>query len=133
LAKRSILDAGISSSFRDPPAFELPDLLWINVYNGAEHSHQRCESVARHQYGQPNDEDTDAGPYQVWRTENAAYDVAESFWLSNDWLRKCAYVLWDSDRVQKMGGFRKEGSCELEDGVGPESDGPGNNITARMA
>ena len=91
-AQRSILDASICSSFRDAPAFELPDVLSIDVYNGDEHSHQRCESVTLHQYGQPNDEDTDSDPYQVWRTENARYDVAESFLLSNDWLRECAYV-----------------------------------------
>jgi hypothetical protein len=105
-AKRSILAAGIGASFCDAPALELSDVL-VEVYGSDEHFYQRCESVALHQYGQPNDEDIDSGPYQVWRTENARRRVIKSFLLSDDWLRDCAYVFWDRDRVQKMGRFRK--------------------------
>ncbi|KAK3292943.1 uncharacterized protein B0H64DRAFT_476570 [Chaetomium fimeti] len=101
-AKRSILAAGISASFRDAPALELPEVL-LDVYGGDEDFYQRCKSVALHQYSQPNDEDTDSGPYQAWRSENASDTVTESFMLSDDWLRDCAYVFWDSDRVQTMG------------------------------
>jgi hypothetical protein len=41
--------------------------------------------------------------HQVWRTEHAGWMVTESFLIGDDWLRDRAYVLWDSDRVQKMG------------------------------
>ncbi|GAB1311794.1 hypothetical protein MFIFM68171_02004 [Madurella fahalii] len=106
-AKRSILAAGIHASFCNKSyTLELSDAL-IGVYGDGEDFYQRCESVTLHQYGQPNDEDIDSGPYQAWRTENAGSRVAESFLLSADWLRDCAYVFWDSDRVQKMGRLGK--------------------------
>lgn len=98
--------AGIRASFYDPAALDLPHVL-VEVYGDDENFHQRCGSIALHQYGQPNDEDIDSGPYHMWRTENAGLSVTDSFLLNDDWLRDCAYVFWDSDRVQKMGMFRK--------------------------
>jgi hypothetical protein len=93
----------------EPTAFELPDVLLLDVYGGDVHFYQRCESVALHQYGQPNDEDVDLGPYRAWRAEHAGRMVTQSFLFSDDWFRDRAYVLWDSDRVHKMGGrLRRE-------------------------
>lgn len=82
----------------------------VEVYwNDYEHHIQRCNSVGQHQYGEPADGDTDSGPYEVWCTENGKDSVAWSFFLSgNGWRRECAYVLWDSDRVRKMGRFRRD-------------------------
>ncbi len=103
-AKRSILDAGIGATFRDGSLDELSDILLMNVYDGDEHFWRRCDSIAPHQYGQPNDDDMDLGPYQAWLAESPTY-LTQAFFPPDEWLRDCAYVFWDSDRVQKMGGF----------------------------
>jgi hypothetical protein len=89
----------------DGSILELADHL-DDVYTSKEDRYQRCGSVGWHQYGQPNDEDTDLGPYQAWRAENATLNVAESFLLGDYWLRDRAYVFWDSGRVQEMGRLR---------------------------
>ena len=96
------MTAGTRTSLCDSSALEISDVL-IDVYGDDEQSRQKCELVGLHQYGQPNDEDFDLGPYQVWRTVNARYEVAEAFLMCSDWLRNCAYVLWDRDRVGKVG------------------------------
>ncbi len=102
------MTAGTDASFSNPPALELSDVLFFHVYGGDERFSQRCESVGLHQYGQPNNQDIDSGPYQVWRTENTGWKVSGLFLIGRDWLRSCAYVLWDSDRVLKMGRFGTE-------------------------
>jgi hypothetical protein len=34
--------------------------------------------------------------------------VELSFCIGHEWARDCAYVFWDEDRVQKIGGFAEE-------------------------
>ena len=68
-----------------------------------------CDRIGLHQFGQPNDEDTDLGPYRAWGTENVGFGMYESFIPEiKVWLRERAYVLWDSDRVRKMGVLKNE-------------------------
>ena len=90
----------------DATSFELPHLL-SHVYSKQKDFDHMCETVALHQYEQPNDEDIDQGPYQVWSTEHAGWNVLGSFSVPDDWLRERAYVLWDSDRAHKMGRLRE--------------------------
>ena len=70
---------------------------------------EACDQIGLHQFGQPSDEDTDLGPYEAWGTENVGFGMYESFIPEiKVWLRERAYVLWDSDRVRKMGVLKNE-------------------------
>ncbi len=109
------MDAGLNAGFRDKVDVDLPEILYM-IYFGerrigegySQDFEDACSSVALDRYGQPNDEDPDLGPYEVWRTENAGWGVPESFIPEpKAWLRDRAYVLWDGDRAREMGGFRR--------------------------
>ncbi|KAK4148372.1 hypothetical protein C8A00DRAFT_39076 [Chaetomidium leptoderma] len=108
--KQNMLNTGLNASFLDKANVELPEILYAVYFgDGTQDFEEACDSVAPHRYGQPNDEDTDLGPYEAWRTENVGWGVPESFIPEpKAWLRDRAYVLWDSDRVRKMGGFKNE-------------------------
>ncbi|KAK4032065.1 hypothetical protein C8A01DRAFT_20816, partial [Parachaetomium inaequale] len=100
--KQNILNDGRHASFLDKADLHLPGILYAVYF-------EACDSVAPDRYGQPNDEDTDLGPYEAWRTENVGWGVPESFISElKTWLRNRAYVLWDSDRVRKIGRFKNE-------------------------
>jgi hypothetical protein len=108
--KQNILNTGREASFLDEVDVHLPDILY-DVYfgGGTQDFEEACHLVAPDRYGQPNDEDTDLGPYEAWRTENVGWGVPESFIPEpKAWLRDRAYVLWDSDRVRKMSRLRNE-------------------------
>jgi hypothetical protein len=52
--------------------------------------------------GQASD-DTDRGPYQAWRNGNAGRSLKSSVMsMYTPFLRERAYVLWDSERVEKL-------------------------------
>ncbi|KAK3900671.1 hypothetical protein C8A05DRAFT_17042 [Staphylotrichum tortipilum] len=107
----NILNGDIRASLRDDANASLPEAL-CNSYsiNTIEISEELCDSVALDRYGQSNDGDTDLGPYEVWRAANVGRRVSDSVMADdNAWLRDRAYVLWDGDRVRKMGGFKKDG------------------------
>ncbi len=86
-----------------------------NVYFGSDSSRgfirefeDARRPIAIDRYGPPNDEDTDLGPYEAWRTENEGWGVPETFAPgANTWLRGRAYVLCDSERVRRMGRLKK--------------------------
>lgn len=109
------MDAGLKAGFRGKVNVDLPEILHM-IYYGArrigdgysQEFEDSCSSVALDRYGQPNGEDPDLGPYEVWRTENTGWGVPESFIPEpKAWLRGRAYVLWDGDRAREMGGFRR--------------------------
>jgi hypothetical protein len=104
------LNTGLEASFLDEVNVDLPEILYAVYFgDGTQDFEEACDSVALYRYGQTNDEDTDSGPYEAWRTENVGWGVPESFIPEpKAWLRDRAYVLWDSDRVRKMGGFKNE-------------------------
>jgi hypothetical protein len=106
--KQNTLNTGLQASLLDGVNIDLPDMLHAVYFgDGTQEFEEACNSVALDRYGQPNDEDTDLGPYEAWRTENIGWGVPESFIPEpKAWLRDRAYVLWDNDRVRMMGSLK---------------------------
>lgn len=99
----------MNTTLNTSPLHEVDMNLSENLYgvyfgDGSQEFEEACDLVAPNRYGQPNDEDTDLGPYEAWRTENVGWGVPK-FLIpdSKACLRDRAYVLWDSNRVRKMG------------------------------
>ncbi|KAK3294506.1 uncharacterized protein B0H64DRAFT_443583 [Chaetomium fimeti] len=107
--QQNILNTGLEASVLDKVNVELPEILGY-VYFGdgiSQDFEEACDRVGLHEFGHPSDEDTDLGPYKAWRTENVGSGMPESFIPGlKTWLRDRAYVLWDSDRVGKIGRFK---------------------------
>ena len=104
------MNAGGEESFLEEANVDLAEAL-NDVYFGhcTQEFEDACVSVGLCQYGPPNEEDTDLGPYEAWRAENVGYAVTDAFIPSQKArLRDRAYVLWDNDRVGKIGRFKDE-------------------------
>ena len=107
------MNAGGGESFRKEANVDLAEALNAAYFDpgNTQEFEVGCVLVGLCQYGPPNDEDTDLGPYEAWRAENVGYAVTDAFipeCSSKARLRDCAYVLWDNDRVEKIGRFKYE-------------------------
>lgn len=105
------MNAAGEASFRKEVSVDLAETLnYVYFGHGDTQEFQvACVWVGLYQYGPPNDEDTDLGPYEAWRAENVGYAVTDAFIPSSKaWLRDRAYVLWGNDRVGKIGRFKNE-------------------------